>query len=318
LQLLDVRTSSGPDRFDAASGSDIRWSSTATSLSVIERPFEPGSTTGIGCLAFSADGRTLATGGGQTGQSGEIRFWDGFTGQFRGVIGLSGREVTHLVFSPDGRSLAAVDRGGAVRLLPVLVGQEHGRLLILSDTATLPGLDRAKAPMLSFGGSRELIVHRDGAAQDLFWNLETGLVRQRSARHDRNTPQQARTPEGKIRAFVGAKQGPLVKEMVQVFETKAERETFSFAVSDNRQGRTRLFEREPMPICCVALSEDGRLLALGRSNGQLEVWDIVAGRLHYAYPDEEGGVLDVALSPDGRWLASVSGESLVKVWEVPR
>jgi serine/threonine protein kinase/WD40 repeat protein len=310
LRILNLRTGQGPDRFAAVSGSDIQWSNTANSFTVTQRLFEPGSATGILCLAFSADGLTLATGGGKLGQSGEVRFWDGVTGQFRGAISLAGIDVTHLVFSPNGRSLAAVDRDGAVRLLSVLVGQEHGRLVLHTDTTPFTPQDqRPKAPMLSFGGPRELIVHQGGAGQDLFWNLETGSVRQGSARTDRRTPLQASTSDGKIRTFVEQNGNPFGRAMdIKVIEAKTERETFSLKGSEDRRGKA----------VCVALSDDGRLLAVGRDSGRLEVWDVVAGRLHYAWPDQEGGVLDVALSPDGRWLASVSGENLVKVWEVPR
>ena len=62
-----------------------------------------GHTDGVNCIAFSADGKTLASGGGDS----TIRFWDPHTGQHRTtLIGHEG-PVVRIAFSPDGKTLAS-------------------------------------------------------------------------------------------------------------------------------------------------------------------------------------------------------------------
>ena len=62
-----------------------------------------GHTDGVHCIAFSPDGKTLASGGGDS----TIRFWDPHTGQQRTtLIGHEG-PVVRIAFSPDGKTLAS-------------------------------------------------------------------------------------------------------------------------------------------------------------------------------------------------------------------
>jgi len=64
----------------------------------------------------------------------------------------------------------------------------------------------------------------------------------------------------------------------------------------------------------VAVSPDGRMVALGTSNGALKIFDAATGaRLHFIVVGS--GVDDVAFSPDGLILASASDDGKIRLFD---
>jgi WD40 repeat protein len=57
-------------------------------------------------VAFTPDGKTLVTGGGDWNQPGQIKLWNAATGQLRTTIDATG-EVLSIAVSPTGGRLAA-------------------------------------------------------------------------------------------------------------------------------------------------------------------------------------------------------------------
>ncbi|MHC5544039.1 WD40 repeat domain-containing protein, partial [Singulisphaera rosea] len=75
--------------------------------------------------------------------------------------------------------------------------------------------------------------------------------------------------------------------------------------------------KEPNSALALAYSPDGTLLAVGRDQGVLQVWDFVAHRERFrASMDNKGRVQSLAFTPDGRTLASASQEeTCVRLWD---
>ena len=66
----------------------------------------------------------------------------------------------------------------------------------------------------------------------------------------------------------------------------------------------------------AAIDCRGTRLATAGSDGQVKVWNVVAGRLDHAFRAHEGWAADVAFSPDGNRLASAGQDDRVCIWDL--
>src|SRR5260370_35262 len=80
-----------------------------------------GQSAGVQGLAFTPDGRTLASGD----WGGTVLLWDVATRTQKGALRTPEDGVAGVAFAPDGRTLAAGGMGGAVRLWDVASGDER-------------------------------------------------------------------------------------------------------------------------------------------------------------------------------------------------
>ncbi len=146
------------------------------------------------CLAYSSDGKLLATGG--HGNDGDWKLWEVATGkELRRVE--TGAGVHTVAFSPDGKALAATQGDGRIALWDVATGKE---------LRALKGAD-GSATAVAFSPDGRLVaaagpVPKDGkqASATRLWDAATGELR-------RSWPGTATsfafTPDGRRLAILG-------------------------------------------------------------------------------------------------------------------
>ncbi len=249
----------------------------------------------VRALAFSPDGRLLATGS----DDHAARLWDTATG--REVSRLAHAEsVTHLAFSPDGRFLATGMMGRwydeeqkptTVSLWEVRNGREIARLphpMIFTCLAFSP--DGAR---LATGGG-------DGIIR--LWETATGkeLSQLKAAKlqddHD-NVRSLAFSPDGRRLAAGYTRNGTRVWDL----ETRQ-------PVNEEKGLGT---------ITAVGFSPDGRWVVAGGNGGSTVLLEAASGKKVADLP-HDGWVETLAFSPTQPWLATGSEDFHARIWELPR
>lgn len=251
-----------------------------------------GHTSWINTLAFSPDGSRLASGGAAQGTSlGELKLWD--VGGRRQMADLPVRTGTvhALAFAPDGRTLSAGgwdpdaqiwDLGtGVVRYVPL---GGRGRVIRMIDA---PG--RGAPAVLSFDPVRRRLS---------LWDAETDL--------DALTDE---VPCHGLAAFA--------KDGRHMAWTEYGVSNTGVRVWDLESGARRRFAlADGAQVGGLAVSPDGRTLAVGSLSGGVELWDIGTGRLRKQLGDHDSPTSALEYSPDGRVVAVASRDRLIRLWEV--
>ena len=67
---------------------------------------------------------------------------------------------------------------------------------------------------------------------------------------------------------------------------------------------------------CLAMSQDGKVLASGGEDGVVQLWDVASAKPGAKLTDHKDWVLCLAFSADGKQLASGSIDGTIRLWDV--
>jgi WD40 repeat protein len=216
-----------------------------------------------------------------------------------------------LVFSPDGRTLAAgtltesrsrrcrvplweVPSGKLQRALEV--GMEHSvdDLQFSPDGKTLAtgGLARNQ----DYGKQESL---SDLPSHLKLWDVATGKMQAEYKGMKGPIYSVAFSPDGKLLA-AGGNLGKEINEIVLWDVAKNERRTTLTGHRDS--------------VYALMFSHDGKLLASGGAYGELKLWDLKTWQEIRSLKGHKDSITSVAFSPDDSMLASGSRDGTVRLW----
>lgn len=234
-------------------------------------------------VALSPDGSSLAAGNSR----GDVMIWDVKTGNLKKEFPGRSSSVWSVTFSPDGRTLASGGEDKTIKLWDVATGTRKATLTGHSDCVR----------DLAFSPKGQWLASGSSDATVMLWDAATWKPKKTLRGHRESVCSMAFSPDGRTLASGST------DTTVRLWNTA------SWEVKQT-------LWRHSSIIWSVAFSPDGRTLAGGSAEMVIKIWDAATGELKKTITGHTESVNSVAFAPDGRTLASGSLDETIKLWTV--
>jgi len=246
---------------------------------------ETGHKAGGGRIAFSLDGKWLASAGGLDNTA---KLWDMATGkEVRTLrwLGKAGLDVRAVAFSPDGKILATGDSDGTVRLWDPVTGQSLG---IFNEGGIVDQI------AFSPDGKSLASANWDGTVR--LYDVARRIEKGKPLRCDSRVASVGFSPDGRLLA-AGSLDG-----IARVLEVES--------------GVLLRTLKHPTNVLSVSFLPEGQTLATGTSDGVARLWSLPDSAMLRELPGWGTDLFGLSVRWDGRLLAASGFDGAVRLWDL--
>ena len=236
----------------------------------------------VRCVAYTRDGKFLAT----AGDDQTAKVWDPVTGgELMTLQGHSGA-IFCLAFSPDADRLVTGGRDYSVRVWDVKSGREIFALKRHTKGVNSVAYSPDGARIASASDDKSLVV----------WDALSGRVVRQISAHKEGINSVAFSPDGVRLASASD------DRVVKIWDADKGTELLVLKGHTNQ-------------VNCVAYSPDGRRMVTAGEDHRVKLWDADTGQEVLELKGHTDGVDSAEFSPDGTQLATSGDDQTVRIWD---